>query len=181
MESALKTVSEVSAEAEAKISCLIDSKEERSRGRARSRASSKILDTEPDVYREHPMAKKPKGVRNKELGKRGENAAANFLYKRGYDIIDRNWECKFGEADIVARDGECIVFVEVKTRKDCEKGFPSEAVSKDKRSKYEKIALCFLRDYDAVDVPVRFDVISIVVIGPNRALIRHQINAFSVV
>lgn len=180
MESVVNAISEISAESEAKVSCKMRPDDPRARGR-----EFIGFDTREDLEKRTPKVpeklKKPKGVRNKELGKRGENAAANFLYKRGYDIIDRNWECKFGEADIVARDGDCIVFVEVKTRKDVQKGFPSEAISSEKRSKYEKIALAFLKDYDAVDVPVRFDVISIVVIGPNRALIRHQINAFSVV
>ena len=95
-----------------------------------------------------------------ELGRRGEEAAARFLERRGYDIVERNWECAAGEADIVARDGDgSIVFVEVKTRSNCERGLPSE-------------------DYDVVDVPVRFDIIGIVAVAEDRAMIRHHINAF---
>lgn len=126
-------------------------------------------------------ARKPrkKGERNKELGSRGEEAAARFLVRRGYDIIERNWKCYAGEADIIARDEDTLIFVEVKTRKDCQKGFPAEAVSNEKRAKYEKIALSFLADYDAIDLTVRFDVISIVVVAEDRALIRHHIAAFS--
>ena len=59
---------------------------------------------------------------NIELGKRGEDAAARFLYRRGYEIVERNWTCSAGEADIIARDEEWVVFVEVKTRSSCEKG-----------------------------------------------------------
>ncbi|WP_041238853.1 YraN family protein, partial [Gordonibacter pamelaeae] len=116
---------------------------------------------------------------NRELGRRGEDAAARFLDRRGYDIVERNWTCAAGEADIIARDGEALVFVEVKTRSNTEKGLPSEAVDAGKRSRYERIAALFLVDYDVVDVPVRFDVVSIVVVPPDRAFIRHHIGAFS--
>lgn len=122
---------------------------------------------------------KTSGKRNKELGRKGEEAAARFLYRRGYEILERNWTCYAGEADIIALDDGTLVFVEVKTRRDCRHGFPSEAVSKAKREKYEKIALEFLSDYECSDAQVRFDVISLVVVGRDRALIRHHINAFS--
>lgn len=120
------------------------------------------------------------GERNCELGRRGEDAAARFLDRRGYDILERNWTCFAGEADIVAKDGMNIVFVEVKTRKDCQKGFPAEAVNRQKREKYEKIALAYLQENDVADMAVRFDVVSIVVVASDRALIRHHINAFAV-
>lgn len=119
------------------------------------------------------------GQHNVELGRRGEEAAARFLDRRGYEIVERNWSCAAGEADIVARDGEALVFVEVKTRSSTEKGFPAEAVDAAKRNRYERIAALFLKGYDVVDVQVRFDVISLVVVGPDRALIRHHINAFA--
>lgn len=117
---------------------------------------------------------------NIDLGRRGEDAAARFLDKRGYEIVDRNWKCFAGEADIVARDGDSLVFVEVKTRSNCDKGFPAEAVNKAKRERYEKIALAYLQDHEVSDIAVRFDVVAIVVIATDRALIRHHINAFSV-
>ncbi|WP_420870335.1 YraN family protein, partial [Eggerthella sinensis] len=128
---------------------------------------------------EAPARKKPAGLRNADLGRRGEDAAARFLDRRGYEIVERNWTCAAGEADIVARDEETVVFVEVKTRSSCERGLPSEAVDAEKRERYERIAALFLQGYDVVDVPVRFDIISLVVIGPDRAMIRHHINAFS--
>lgn len=124
-------------------------------------------------------SKSKKSMRSKELGRRGEDAAVRFLYGRGYEIIERNWTCFAGEADIIAKDGDCLVFAEVKTRSDCQKGFPSEAVDKLKREKYEKIALAYLADNDFLDMSIRFDVVSIVVVSPDRALIRHHINAFS--
>lgn len=125
--------------------------------------------------------KAQRGRKNRELGRRGEDAAARFLDRRGYDIIARNWKCVAGEADIIARDGRSLVFVEVKTRTDCQKGFPSEAVTPTKREKYERIACLFLSEYETADISVRFDVVSIVVVAPDRAFIRHNINAFSAV
>ena len=126
-----------------------------------------------------PCEEKKRGELNAELGRRGEDAAARFLYRHGYEILERNWTCAAGEADIIARDGDWVVFVEVKTRTSIDKGFPSEAVDRRKRSKYEKIAALFLAQYDVVDVPVRFDVVSLVVVAENRAMLRHHINAFA--
>ena len=125
-------------------------------------------------------AGKRAGRRNKELGRKGEEAAARFLYRRGYEIIERNWSCFAGEADIIAKDGETLVFVEVKTRKNCDKGFPSEHVSASKRDRYEKIALAYVADIADVDVPIRFDAVAIVVVAADKAMIRHDIDAFSV-
>ena len=120
---------------------------------------------------------------NIDLGKRGEDAAAKFLERHGYEIIARNWTCPTGEADIIARDGDAIVFVEVKTRSNTEKGLPEEAITLAKRKRYEKIAVAFLKGFDLEDdddVQVRFDVVSIVVVSLDRAFIRHHINAFGV-
>ena len=58
----------------------------------------------------------------RELGKKGEDAATKFLLRRGYKIVERNWRCPAGEADIIAFDGSTLVFVEVKTRSDIDKG-----------------------------------------------------------
>lgn len=134
-----------------------------------------------DEQKPRSHSRKRSGKRNKELGRRGEDAAALYLVRRGYDILERNWTCFAGEADIIARDGEALVFVEVKTRSSVEKGFPSEAVDAPKRERYEKIALAYLTEESFSDIPVRFDVVSIVVLAPDRAFIRHHINAFSAV
>ncbi len=121
-----------------------------------------------------------RGVRNQAYGRRGEDAATRYLLRRGYEIVARNWTCPAGEADIIARTDDAIVFVEVKTRKDEDKGLPSEAVDERKRKKYEDIAMFFLRNYDVCDVRVRFDVISLVQVSKTRALVRHHIDAFGV-
>ena len=114
-----------------------------------------------------------------DLGRRGEDAAARFLGRRGYEIVERNWACEAGEADIIARDGEALVFVEVRTSAATGRGLPPEEPVASMRGRYECIAALFLKDCDVVDVPVRFDVVSIVAVSPDRALIRHHIDAFS--
>lgn len=115
-----------------------------------------------------------------ELGIRGERAAERYLRMRGYEIVEKNWTCFAGEADIIARDGDCIVFVEVKTRSNLNVGLPEEAVDAHKKARYEKIAACYLREMEQGfdEVPVRFDVIGLLVVSADRALVRHHINAF---
>ena len=121
-----------------------------------------------------------RAVSRKALGARGERAAARYLERMGYEILERNWRCPAGEADIIAREGSTLVFIEVKTRTGVSRGFPSEAVDERKRARYEKIAAWYLMDYDKLDVPVRFDVIGLLVVAPDRAFMKHYVNAFSV-
>ncbi|NBI31783.1 YraN family protein [Enterorhabdus sp. P55] len=118
-----------------------------------------------------------RGSRNRDLGRRGEEAAAKFLHRHGYDVVERNWTCAAGEADIIARVGEVLVFVEVKTRRGVSYGFPAEAVDEAKRERYRRIALSYLAERRLGEVPLRFDVVSIVV-SDRRAVVRHHINAF---
>lgn len=118
---------------------------------------------------------------NQEIGRRGENAAIRYLMMQEYEILERNWSCPAGEADVIALDDGALVFIEVKTRTSLERGFPSEAVDAKKRSRYEKIAAWYLRSSDFVDISVRFDVIELLVVGDDRAMVRHLKNAFAVV
>lgn len=115
---------------------------------------------------------------NKDLGERGERAARQYLERRGFEIVDMNWRCPYGEADIIAIEDGVLAFIEVKTRADEEMGFPEDAVTKEKRARYEKIAASYLMDHDHGDMPVRFDVISITMIASDRAFLRHHRNAF---
>ncbi len=115
---------------------------------------------------------------SKELGRRGEEAAAKYLKRRGFEILQCNWRCFAGEADIIALQEDTLCFVEVKTRSSVEKGFPAEAVDQPKRERYERIAACYLKEHPYEDLRIRFDVISILVLGPDRAFLRHHINAF---
>lgn len=115
-----------------------------------------------------------------ELGRRGEKAARLFLERRGHEILDINWTCFAGEVDIVSIDDDTLCFIEVKTRRGASAGFPEEAVTARKRCRYEKIAACYLKEHDFADMRVRFDVISIMVIGEHRAFLRMHTNAFGV-
>ena len=124
--------------------------------------------------------KSKKKCHNRELGRRGEEASVRYLELMGYEILERNWECPAGEADIIALDFDELVFIEVKTRTSFEKGFPSEAVNSKKRDRYERIAAWYLHDSDFVNVHVRFDVMALVVLSPDRAFLRHYKNAFGV-
>ena len=117
-------------------------------------------------------------VDRKRLGERGEDAAAAFLERVGMTIVERNWRCPAGEIDIVALDGETIVLCEVKTRRSVTKGTPEEAVTPAKRRRYAKLAQAYLLHSGVEPVAVRFDVITLLVIAEDRALLRHLRAAF---
>lgn len=114
----------------------------------------------------------------KTLGAYGEDLACELLKRNDYIILERNWSCAAGEADIIALDDGCLVFVEVKTRAGGDKGFPQEAVTPTKRARYERIAYSFLSTYDGVDARVRFDVIAIQAMPNSRGFVKHIVNAF---
>jgi putative endonuclease len=97
----------------------------------------------------------------KKLGNRGEKIAAKFLRKQGYRIIEKNYHSRLGEIDIVAKENESIVFVEVKTRCSTDFGLPEEALSYDKRRRLSKLALGYLAHRRIKDTNCRFDVVSI--------------------
>ncbi|MBR2521892.1 MAG: YraN family protein [Coriobacteriales bacterium] len=120
------------------------------------------------------------GKHNQELGAKGEEAARYYLERRGCEILEQNWQCPFGEADLIAMDDGVLVFVEVKTRSCDAHGLPEEAVDAKKRRRYEMIALAYLKESDFDSLQVRFDVISITMMGLRKAFLRHHINAFGV-
>jgi putative endonuclease len=95
----------------------------------------------------------------KRLGARGEQAAAELLERLGYEILERNWRSRLGEIDLVARDGDTVVFVEVKLRVDIYD--PLEAVDARKRRKLSQLAFDFLVHHGMLAAPARFDVIGV--------------------
>jgi putative endonuclease len=113
------------------------------------------------------------------LGKRGEDIAVAHLRDKGYRIEGRNYRQKTGEIDIICKDGETIVFVEVKARRHTEFGHPAEAVNSRKQMQISRTALLYLNSKERHDAPVRFDVIGIIFAktGPE---ISHIISAFEV-
>ncbi len=117
------------------------------------------------------------------LGRAGENAAAHFLQQLGYRIVARGHRQRLGEIDLIAIDGQWIVFVEVKTWASNREGDPSLAVDKGKQEKLTRAALIYLKRRGLLNQPARFDVVSIV--WPKTAdslkstpTIRHFKNAF---
>lgn len=119
-----------------------------------------------------------KGKENASFGSRGEELAATFLLKSGLNIIEQNFRCKGGEVDIVAKDGDTLVFVEVKTRKTLNYGVPQLAVTPFKQRQISKAALTWLARNRKMNHSARFDVIAILMEGDSRFSIEHIKNAF---
>lgn len=115
---------------------------------------------------------------SKRLGERGEDAAAAYLERSGMTVVERNWRCQSGEIDIVALDGDELVLVEVKTRRNVSRGTPDDAVTPAKQRRYRRLAESYLAQAGAGPLNVRFDVVSILVIAQDRALLRHHRAAF---
>jgi putative endonuclease len=95
------------------------------------------------------------------LGKTGENLACAELRRRGYEIVARGHRTRHGEIDIIARDGETLVFVEVKARAAAEFGSGAEAVTAWKQRRLASLAEAYLVDRRIQDVPCRFDVVTV--------------------
>ena len=113
--------------------------------------------------------------RNKRrTGTRYEQAAGFFLEQIGYEVLEYNYRCRFGEIDIIAKDGICLVFCEVKYRSDREKGSPLEAVDNRKQQRIFRCASHYLAGRGLEDVPCRFDVI-----GIEGTAVTHIKNAFT--
>lgn len=116
--------------------------------------------------------------KSKRLGERGEDAAASYLERVGMTVVERNWRCPSGEVDIVALDDTELVLIEVKTRRSTAKGAPEEAITPAKQRRYRKLAESYLQHAGDTTTPVRFDVITILAIAEDRALLRHHRGAF---
>lgn len=97
------------------------------------------------------------------LGKLGEKVAAVFLKRNGYVILERNFSCLLGEIDIIARDGESIVFVEVRTKGSDEFGLPMESVQENKQRRLIKVARSYIKSHKLYNAYFRFDLVSILV------------------
>ena len=117
-------------------------------------------------------------ISRKTLGNRGEEIAATFLIKNGYSILQRNYRRQFGEIDIIAKDGEDLVFIEVKTRTSDMFGTPFHSVHRKKQQQIITTAQEYLVRHNLCDSPVRFDVISIEFRSEQNPVIELIKNAF---
>lgn len=101
------------------------------------------------------------GNRKQQLGEKGEAIAVRQLKKNGYKILEINYLTKLGEIDIIAKDKETIVFVEVKARRSVHFGSPKEAVTTQKQKKISMVALYYLKANNQITTKARFDVVAV--------------------
>lgn len=118
------------------------------------------------------------GQDKKKSGNEGEELAARLLKEKNYEIIERNYRFGHGEIDIIAKDGDTLVFVEVKTRKNLEYGMPEYAVTKSKQNQIKKIASAYLFTNNVKDTDCRMDVVAILLRKDKKPYINHIVNAF---
>ena len=115
---------------------------------------------------------------NRSLGAQGEEIAVAFLEGRKFKVLERNFRCKGGEVDIVARDGRTLIFIEVKTRRTLEFGPPQAAVTLFKQRQISKAALTWLAKNRLTEAPARFDVVAVLLRDGAAPFIEHIPNAF---
>jgi putative endonuclease len=108
----------------------------------------------------------------------GENVAAQELQRLGFRVVARNYHCRGGEADIVAFEGETLVFVEVKTRSQLRHGLPREAVGWTKQQRLARAAEHYVAASELDDPPIRFDVVEVVMLNGQIAAIELIRDAF---
>ena len=113
------------------------------------------------------------------LGKFGEDVACAELGRRGYAVLARRYRTRMGEIDIIARDGETIVFVEVKARADPRFGGGAAAITLWKQRRIAQMALGFLSRYGLTTAPCRFDVV-VVDVDADKVRVAVFVNAFDV-
>lgn len=115
----------------------------------------------------------------RSVGRRGEEEAARFLGKRGFAILDRNVRSRLGEIDLVAREGQTLVFVEVKTRREGDS--PEASVTPQKQRRLGRLAQHYLKWKRLGEVRCRFDVVAVTLDAQERVkAIRHLPAAFEV-
>ncbi len=112
------------------------------------------------------------------LGRLGEDLAADYLRKQAYIILNRNYRTARGEIDLVAKDGETLVFIEVKTRKSTAFGTPLEAITRQKQVKLRELALTYMQEQHVGASGIRFDAIAISCRYGKAPEIVHLRNAF---
>ncbi len=113
-----------------------------------------------------------------ELGRVGERLAEQFLHKHGLKTVARRFTTPVGELDLVMRDGDTVVFVEVKTRRDRDLADPQDAVNLPKQRRMTRAARWFIQHQRCDDQPCRFDVVAVLLPPDGQPEIEHFPNAF---
>ncbi len=114
----------------------------------------------------------------KKKGDEGEALAAKFLSEIGFKILEKNFRYERGEIDIIAKENETLVFVEVKKRENLKFGEPEYAITKRKISQMNKVALGYLAEKEIDDIEMRFDVVAILQYAGEPPIITHYRDAF---
>jgi len=109
------------------------------------------------------------------LGRLGERLAREEIRKLGYNEVARNYRCPLGEVDLIARDRDTLVFIEIKTRSGGPRGYAKEAVDRRKQRQLSKAALYYMKEHGVADERARFDVVAVSFRGgePEIELIRN--------
>jgi putative endonuclease len=105
-----------------------------------------------------------------DLGKLGEELALKKVKSLGYKCITRNYRCALGEIDLIAKDGDTLVFIETKTRKGKSLGYAKEAINDRKKRQLSKVALLYMKANNCCDIKSRFDVVAINLIGDKEQI-----------
>lgn len=115
---------------------------------------------------------------SREKGNLGEEIASDYLIRNGYTILERNFMTRFGEIDIIAREGSYFSFIEVKARKDFSMGLPCEAVDKFKQRKIVRMAYLYISQKKLFNENFRFDIVELVLNSEGIKYIRLIKDAF---
>jgi putative endonuclease len=105
-----------------------------------------------------------------KLGRLGEQLAFEKIKRLGYKCIEKNYRCSLGEIDLIAKDGDCLVFIEIKTRKGRTLGYAKEAITPRKIRQISKAALAYMKSNNCCDAKSRFDVIAINILGDREEM-----------
>lgn len=100
-------------------------------------------------------------MKRKDTGNLGEKLARDFLKKRGYHIIENNYRCRWGEIDIIAKQKDSLVFIEVRTKTSLEFGNPEESITSSKRDHMRATAFHYLQAHDNLPEQWRIDVVAV--------------------
>lgn len=100
-----------------------------------------------------------------QVGRAGEEAALHYLHQQGYRILVRNFRCRFGEIDLIARDGSTLAFIEVKTRRSRAFGAPAQAITPEKQRRLIKASQVYLSRQGGAREFCRFDVVTIQIVA----------------
>ena len=114
-----------------------------------------------------------------QLGARGEKIATKLLCSKNYDILCHNYKVKAGEIDLVARDGDTLVFIEVKTRRATTRSRPAEGLSSKQKKRIYRAAQSYLHQIGNPKVVYRFDLIEVILTRFGIREIRHWLDNFS--